>query len=118
MIKQYTIALENFNGPDPILSACKEFPELSSYTDRDVLLEALENDKELRVKVCNKHLIVRYVLDGLGFKFDQDEEFTVSDPEATQLWNQYDTEFVTTENKIDTLDEAIAAAFQKNANDV
>lgn len=55
------------------MNACKEYPELAEFTDRDFLLEELENNKEMRVKVCKKHLIVRYVLDGMGFEFPEDE---------------------------------------------
>jgi len=67
MLKQYTIAVETFKGEDPILNACKQFAELAHHTDRDVLLDELERDKQLRIKVCQKHLIIRYVLDGMGF---------------------------------------------------
>lgn len=53
--KAYTLSVENFKGEDPILKACKEFPELKDQTDRDVALEFIENDKELRKAVCEKH---------------------------------------------------------------
>jgi len=46
--KAYTLAVENFKGDDPILKICQEFPELKDQTDRDVALDIIERDTELR----------------------------------------------------------------------
>lgn len=91
--KAYTLAVDNFKGDDPILKACQEFPELKDQTDRDVALEMLEDDTELRKKVCEKHQIVRYVLEGMGFDFPKDEEIHIKDPENTQAWTQFEPQF-------------------------
>jgi hypothetical protein len=43
----------------------------------------LEHDTELRKKVCEKHQIIRYILEGMGFEFPADEEIHIKDPENT-----------------------------------
>ena len=47
----------------------------------------LEHDADLRKRVCQKHMLIRYILDGLGFEFPADELIKVQDPENTQVWN-------------------------------
>ena len=62
-------------------------------TDLNAIKKKLFNDKELRKKICEQHQIIRYVLDGLGFEFPLDEEIMVQDPENTQVWNEFETQF-------------------------
>lgn len=105
--KAYTLSVENFKGEDPILKACKEFPELKDQTDRDVALEIVENDKELRKAVCEKHQLIRYTLEGMGFEFPPDEEMHIKDPENIQIWNQFENQFNRVTDKIAQQEEAI-----------
>lgn len=53
----------------------------------------LEHDTELRKKVCEKHQIIRYILEGMGFEFPADEEIHIKDPENTQVWTQFEPQF-------------------------
>lgn len=46
--KAYTLSVENFKGEDPIIKACKDYPELKDQTDRDIALDIIEKDTELR----------------------------------------------------------------------
>ena len=105
--KAFTLAVNNFKGEDPILKACQEFPELKDQTDRDVALDMLERDTELRKKVCEKHQIIRYVLEGLGFQFPADEEIHVKDPENTQVWTQFEPQFNRVQEAIAKQEESI-----------
>ena len=72
-----------FDGPNPITEACKMYNEFHGERNPDLLLEMLENDAQLRKKVCAKHPIVKYVLEGIGFNFPADEKVKITDPEAT-----------------------------------
>lgn len=116
--KQHTLAVVNFKGPDPVMEAAKEFPELEKITNRDILLDHLEHNTEIRKKICAKHLIVRYVLDGMGFVFPEDEQLHMQDPEGGQVWNQFEVEFEHATDRVETQDQAIDAAFAQNAADV
>lgn len=62
IVQQKTLAAQQFSGKDPVIEACKAWPDLAGETDRDFLIEKLEENKNLRVEVCAKHKIVRYVL--------------------------------------------------------
>jgi len=93
VIKQQTLAAQQFAGPDPVLEACKAWPALASIGDRDFVLEKLEQDRDLRVQVTSRHPIVRYVMEGIGFEFPADEHLPKTDPEMTQVWNQHEIEF-------------------------
>ena len=53
--KQHTLAVEGFKGPDPLAEACKEYPQLAKITNRDLLLDALESNAELRKPICEQH---------------------------------------------------------------
>ena len=45
----------------------------------------------MRIEVCKEHMIVRYVLDGLGFEFPEDEQIShIANPEINQTWNLYE----------------------------
>ena len=60
------------------------------------------------MEVCKEHLIVRYVLDGLGFEFPEDEQIAQSaNPEINQTWHQYEQQFDFAESKLIEKDEAI-----------
>lgn len=82
IMQQKTLAAQQFSGKDPLIEACKAWPELAAIGDRDFLIEKLEEDKNLRVEVCRKHEIVRYVLQGVGFDFPKDEQLPKTDPET------------------------------------
>ena len=112
------MAVLGFNGPDPVLEAAKDYPELAKFTNRDMLIDHLENNTDVRKKICEKYLIVRYVLDGMGFDFPEDELLEFKDPEGTQLWNQFELEFEHASDRVEAQDQAIDAAFTQNAADV
>lgn len=118
VVKQHTLAVLNFKGPDPVMEAAKEFAELADFTNRDILLDHLENNTDIRKKICEKHLIVRYVLDGMGFEFPEDELLDYKDPEGTQVWNQFEVEFEHATDRVELQDQAIDAAFSQNAADI
>jgi len=111
--KAYTLSVENFKGEDPVLAIAREWPELKEMTDRDFVIEKLENDKEVRMKVCEKHLFIRYILDGLGFEFPLDEQTQAQDPENTQVWNEFETQFQRATDIISQQEEAIDVAIKQ-----
>lgn len=64
----------------------------------------LEQDADLRKKVCEKHMLIRYILDGLGFQFPADEQIQELDPENTQVWNEFETQFARAKDLLDKQD--------------
>jgi len=70
---------------------CQAFPKLSTLKKREQIIAKLKEDKDMRIEVCKEHMIVRYVLDGLGFEFPEDEQIThIANPEINQTWNLYE----------------------------
>ena len=67
----------------------------------------LEDNTELRKKVCEKHMIIRYILEGMGFEFPADEEIHIKDPENTQVWTQFEPQFNRINEAISKQEESV-----------
>lgn len=52
VVKQHTMAVEKFKGPNPIIHACKSIPELANEKNPDLIITKLEQNKKLRMQVC------------------------------------------------------------------
>ena len=118
IVQQKTLAAQQFSGKDPIIEACKAWPELAGMNDRDFLIEKLEEDKKLRMEVCAKHDIVRYVLQGVGFEFPTDEQLPQNDPEVNQIWNMNEADFDQAADKVKEKEEAISSCSTANSQDI